>query len=417
MRVLVTSAPILSHLWDVVPLAWALRSAGHDVRLATLANIAAEARETGLTALPIGPVRDPEALNRFLPDRNSKGRPGNKGHHVEFARLAAVVSGFLARGLLGVLDHFRPDVVVHEPSDMAGPLIAQYLGIPAVHVSCGPPFPVRWASAREKSAAGLRRHFGMDPRVAPPTLVIDVCPPSFQAMLTPLAAPHQEMRFVPYNGPGPVPGWLAGPPSGRRVCIAMGTGWGRRSLLLRARIAWAISSLGLGTEIIMPLVPGRTASVPLPPAVRVVDWLPLKLLLASGCDLLVHHGGPGTMLTGLSYGVPQLTAILEAHGAAAEHRINSRLLVACGAGLALTGLAKPDEDIAESARLLLTDPGYRRGAQAIAAEMAGQPSPAEVASAIEDLVAGGSRPGPVAAAPAAARGASHCQDCGAAEAP
>jgi UDP:flavonoid glycosyltransferase YjiC (YdhE family) len=384
MRVLVTSIPVLSHLWDVVPIAWALRSAGHDVRIAALANIAADLRATGLPALAIGPVRDPSVLDRHPGVRDGDGLDP----HVEFARKAAIVSGMLARGLFGVLSYFRPDLVVHEPSDMAGPLIAQYLRIPAVHVSCGPPFPARWSAARTRAAAGLRRRLGMEAGVPGPALVLDVCPPSFQALVRQLPAPHQAMRFVPYNGPGSMPAWLADPPAGPRVCITMGTGWGGKSLLLRARIARAILGLGMGTEIIMPLPPEHAASVPLPPAVRVVDWLPLKLLLARGCELLVHHGGPGTMLTGLSYGVPQLTAILEAHGAAPEHRINSRLLVSCGAGRSLTRMAKPEEEIAESVRLLLTDTSYRAGAQAIADEMAAQPSPAEVAVVLEDLVAG-----------------------------
>jgi UDP:flavonoid glycosyltransferase YjiC (YdhE family) len=381
MKVLVTSAPVLSHLWDVVPLAWALRSAGHDVRVATLANIAADVRATGLPALTAGPVRDPAMLNRFLPERGA----GDRGGHVEFARLAAVVSGLLAHDLSGVLDHFRPDLVLHEPADMAGPLIAQHLDVPAVHVSCGPPFPVLWTGSRRRAAAGLRRRLGRSAEVAPPALVIDVCPPTLQAMVKHLPAPHQAMRFVPYNGPGAVPGWLAGPPAGPRVCIAMGTGWGWNSLLLRARIARAIAGLGLGAEIIVPVPPEHAAPVAHLPGVRVVDWLPLKLLLASGCDLVVHHGGPGTMLTALSYGVPQLTTILEAHGAAPEHRINSRLLVACGAGRALTQVAKPEQEIAEAVRLLLTDPSYRQSARVIAAEMAAQPSPAEVVGVLEDL--------------------------------
>ena len=377
MRALITTTPFLSHLWDVVPLGWALRSAGHDVRIAALPNLTEDIVATSLTAMPAGPLFD----TTLVPDWS-----GQEDSLVPFATTTARLAGLLAHGLAGRLDRFRPDLVLHEPLDLAGSIIAQQAGVPAVHVSCGPPYAPRAVEALTKAAASIRRRQGLPAEVPPPALVVDICPPSYQDPERRLAAPHQPMRFVPYNGPGAVPDWLREPARRPRVCVTMGTGTAGQPLL--SRIAGALAELDV--EVVVParpeVAPQLAAAVP---TARVVEWLPLKLLLAAGCDLVVHHGGPGTALTALSYGVPQLTVHVHDHPAAGEHYINSRLLKACGAAIGLNGRTMTDEDVASAARTLMGEPGYRAAAPAMAAEIRAMPSPAETVEVLERLVAGG----------------------------
>lgn len=54
MRVLFTVWPNPSHLYPVVPLAWALRSAGHEVCVAAHPEVADAIAAVGLTAVPLG---------------------------------------------------------------------------------------------------------------------------------------------------------------------------------------------------------------------------------------------------------------------------------------------------------------------------------------------------------------------------
>lgn len=54
MRVLMTVWPAAAHLYPVVPLAWALHSAGHEVVVASHPNMAATIASVGLTSIPLG---------------------------------------------------------------------------------------------------------------------------------------------------------------------------------------------------------------------------------------------------------------------------------------------------------------------------------------------------------------------------
>jgi UDP:flavonoid glycosyltransferase YjiC (YdhE family) len=379
MNVLVTASPAAGHLWDVVPVAWALRSRGHDVRIATLPAITAHVIQTSLPALPAGPAARPPGL-----PADDAGGPG--GRLASSGETAARMSGLLAAGLIAALPGFTPDLVVHEPMELAGPLIAERLGIPCVHQSSGPPPECRFRQVLREAGAELRRGFGMDPQVRSPSLVIDVCPPGFQVGAGQMiAAPHQPMRYVPFLGPADVPAWLHEQPRQLRLCaagaLARPEGGGPAVL---SRIAGALRQAGL--EVLLPL-PAACAAGPrfAGSGARVVGWAPLHLV-AGGCDLIMHRGDPATTLTALRAGVVQL--VMPAPGDLPADTI-ARLLEASGAGCAIDPPAMTDGQIAESVRGMLSDGRYRQSAAEVAADIARQPSPADVAGVIENLAARG----------------------------
>src|SRR5687767_8753910 len=65
MRVLFTVYPSFAHLYPLVPYAWALQSAGHEVRVASHGSFAASIASTGLTPVSLG---DPQAHEARLTD-------------------------------------------------------------------------------------------------------------------------------------------------------------------------------------------------------------------------------------------------------------------------------------------------------------------------------------------------------------
>lgn len=378
LNVLITTSPILTHLWTVVPIAWALRSRGHDVRVASLPNLTNHVVETSLTAMPVGRRLDPAELPvRSFTEQGSLT--------TAFAQANARMSGLLAAGLLEAVEGFRPDVVVHEAADLAGRLVADRLGIPAVHQGWGPPLRPRLRRALAEGEARMRARFGMSEPARPPALVLDVCPPAFRTPELRIDGPQQSMRFVPYNGPGAVPDWLAEPRTGPRVCVTMGTVLPENGgLAVVGRIARALAPLGF--DVVVPLRPAHQELVDLDlPGVRVVDFLPLKLL-ADSLDVLVHQGGPGTALTALGFGVPQLT--LPVFG---DEHTTAMLLERCGAGRRLDPKSVTDDEVVAAVRDLLDGPSYRKAAGEVAAQIAAQPSPSEAAAAVQDVVRGWNR--------------------------
>lgn len=120
---------------------------------------------------------------------------------------------------------------------------------------------------------------------------------------------------------------------------------------------------------------------PLPGSVRVERFVPQGVLLPH-LDLVVHHGGSGTLLGALAHGLPQLVL---PHGA--DQFMNARALLDSGAGLRLLPEEITPDSVADAVRTLLGEPGYRDAAEILAVEIAGMPSPAETVPKLERLVA------------------------------
>ncbi|MFJ6837235.1 hypothetical protein [Streptomyces sp. NPDC091209] len=55
MRVLVVPFPWKAHVFNLVPLAWSLRTAGHEVRAACWPDLLDAVTSAGLTAVGVGP--------------------------------------------------------------------------------------------------------------------------------------------------------------------------------------------------------------------------------------------------------------------------------------------------------------------------------------------------------------------------
>jgi UDP:flavonoid glycosyltransferase YjiC (YdhE family) len=76
MRVLFTCQPALPHLYPLVPLAWACRSAGHEVRIASEAKIVEQIVHTGLHAVELPTVhkRAPRIGSGWSPPSTPRAR-------------------------------------------------------------------------------------------------------------------------------------------------------------------------------------------------------------------------------------------------------------------------------------------------------------------------------------------------------
>ena len=163
------------------------------------------------------------------------------------------------------------------------------------------------------------------------------------------------LRPVPHATPGEVPART----HEKLILVTFGTVFGGQDLL-----ATAVAGLGRLDAQVVVAAPGR--------------WLPQAEVIRQA-DVVVHHGGSGTMLAALASGVPQVVL-----PQGADQFGNALALVEAGAAV------RPDavsaEAIAESARLLLADGRYREAAGQVAEEIRHMPSPKEVADSLADVV-------------------------------
>ncbi|MFD2474509.1 nucleotide disphospho-sugar-binding domain-containing protein [Amycolatopsis silviterrae] len=157
MRVLLAAPSATARLHTLVPLAWALRSAGHDVKVAGRPEFVEEILRTGCVAVEL-----------------EDGDPAltESAKLVEFAHL------------------WRPDAVVSNA-------------------------PAGIAAARAVEAKAVRVLGPADEPDDAADLTLDVVPPSLRD------SPGQPLRHVPYFGPVEVPTWLRRKARRARVLLSL----------------------------------------------------------------------------------------------------------------------------------------------------------------------------------------------------
>jgi UDP:flavonoid glycosyltransferase YjiC (YdhE family) len=97
-------------------------------------------------------------------------------------------------------------------------------------------------------------------------------------------------------------------------------------------------------------------------------------------DLIVHHGGTGTVLGALEIGLPQLVL-----PQGADQFLNAEVLTAAGIGRALANDAQRPGAISEAVQALLGDSAERQAACRVRDEIAAMPSPSEVVPQLVEL--------------------------------
>ncbi|MGW0520087.1 nucleotide disphospho-sugar-binding domain-containing protein [Crossiella sp. NPDC003009] len=382
MRVLFASWAWPSHYYPMVPLAWAFRAAGAEVRVASQPGLQATIRASGLPGVSVGTDVDVAGRQRPQLERVSRVRvrvPLDQ-LRVKITRAFQVfadVAEVMLDDLLRFGRSWRPDLVVYEPTTYAGPLVAAALGVPAVRHTWGVDYTFRVRDYEPAVLAPLCDRLGLDGVETLGAATVDVCPPSLQV---PTEYRRLRTRYIPYNGSGRSPAWLSAPPRRPRVCMTWGTSSTRldQNLFLGGQVVKAIADLD--AEVVLAVTPADHALLrPVPDGLRVAESLPLHLL-APSCDLVIHQGGLGTTLTTASAGVPQLV-IPQLH----DQGLNATQLAGAGAGAVVYGDEATPELIREQALRVLGNPGYRVAAQTLAEEISRQPAPHETVSALREL--------------------------------
>lgn len=377
----------------MIPLAWALRAAGHEVLVAAQPDVVGTAHAAGLSAVAVAREFGIEKhmRNRLAPGKRSlesvpRPAPAEYG---DFGLVWVGQTNYVVPLYLEFARGYRPDLIVADPFEYASLIVGAVVGAPVVHHRWGVDEltgPAR-AAVREPLRE-LCARYGLA-GLPDPDLLIDPCPPSLQA---PGVEPGVPMRCVPYNGSAVVPSWRVDEmhrygrdgtaPGLRRVVVSMGG----RVLMLNGvpfvrRVLTACGTVP-GVEVLATVEEQyRDALGELPATVRFIDPTPLDLFLGSA-DAIVHHGGAGTTMTATAYGLPQLVLPQLADQFGHGDRVAGR-----GNGISFATVAEQDDTdlLRRSLTALLDEPGYRAAAAGLAAEMHRMPAPAAVAHDLAGL--------------------------------
>jgi UDP:flavonoid glycosyltransferase YjiC (YdhE family) len=402
VKVLFIPWSVPPHYYPMVPLAWATRLAGHEVQVAGLPTVVGAIERSGMTALPVGESYDPmAAAEKNLPEAIAlftKRAFAAELPPEERTALADRIDELMgepyvrsaeamAEDLVPFARAWRPDLVISDPLVLAAPVVAQALGVPLVHHMDGTVvtkefgFPGRrlyhgpWA----KDLARLAERFGVNVGEGRAVRNVDPCPDVLQ---TPGVPDRLPIRYVPYNGSGLAPKWLAERTERPRVCVTRGLTTSQLLESAKTLIPEIFKSLAeLDAEFVVTVKRGDGGILEdIPGKVHMVEEVPLSLLLPT-CDVIVHQGGTGTMLTAATLGVPQvMMPKIPGQVACAEN------LVATGAGFSFhLDSVEPDE-LRDAVATAISDAGVRDAARALQEKVITQQSPpAEVVGMLERL--------------------------------
>jgi hypothetical protein len=416
MRVLFVCVPHKSHVYQVVTLGWALRAAGNEVIVSSAPDPGLAVQDmtcTGLSFMLAG-----ESVNIAITAQESSTEldvpiQGSKPSQSDYAlcdtrgELETIARNMqrsfslesMVAELVRLARSWRPDLVIWDNlMTFAGPVVARACGAASARLLYCPDAMAQLTSAfrgkypePDPFEAVLRARFervdlDFDQRELFGDWTIS-CMPWWT--WHPAGVHHVQMRPLSFNGPSPVPEWLAERPSRRRVCITLGlTSRGIHSSVPPVDSLFKAVS-GLDVEVIATLPGNQLAALDeLPDNVRVTEFVPLNMLLST-CAAIIHHGGAGTAFSALEHGVPQIimpsTFSNEkwwgqvAHAEGVEQQ---------GAGIHIdTRSPVSADELRDHLSRVLEDSTFLQNAARLRSELMEMPAPSEIVPALTRLTA------------------------------
>ncbi len=379
MRFLFTTTPLDGHVRPLLPLAGTLRQRGHDVAFATHESWHEHIAAEGYPALAAG-TSHADARRLLEPHRARIDAlpPLERRPHIYPILFGRGHAPKKLDGLLRAAREWQPDALVWESSDVAAPVAATALGIPAVHHSFGAMVPLAAFRRCEDAVLPLWSQVGVEPLPyigAFSGLYVDICPASL-AWEQPLG---ETVQLAPAaTPPANPPPWLA-QLDRPLVYVTLGTVFNDPGVLARLlpgldAVPAALVTIGRNLD--------PAALGPVPAHVRVEQFVPQADVLPA-CTAVVAHAGSGSMLAALAHGLP---LVLVPQGA--DQFENAMRVADAGAGVVVMPEDLTGGAIRSALRRVLDEPSFAAAAGRIAAEIASMPRPEDVAPAVEEFAAG-----------------------------
>jgi UDP:flavonoid glycosyltransferase YjiC (YdhE family) len=360
-----------------VPLARAFADGGHEVAFVSAESTRAAAEAAGFTFHAAG-IEPGERQARAGARRDEifKLPPDERRAFIFPLLFGEIDAPRKIDALRSRARAWQPEIVVHDSCDLAAPVVAAEQGLPSVHHSFGRMVPPAIVAGADSVTEPLWRAAGLAPEPYSGMFrgtYVDIAPPSFQSEKVPEGVRVEPMRSASLDAPAAetAPDWLHDLPERPTVYVTLGTV--HNDLAVFRLLLDAFSTIDCNVVATVGRTNDPAELDPLPDNARVERYISQALVLPHA-SIVVSHGGSGSTLAALAYGLPMLFV-----PQGADQFENAAQVQSLGAGVRLV----PDELTASSARAalesLLGDPSYRERAQQVAAEIAAMPDPAAVA--------------------------------------
>lgn len=382
MRILFTFIGGQGHFWPLVPVARAAQRAGREVAVAGAGNLVATIEGAGFTAYrtsePTPPAqRRPVALSHEPLEVTDK-----EAAEVEFA------TNFAGKGarrhadvVPGIIEQFAPDVLVRDEAAFGSAVAAERCGVPSASLLVLADGSLVRRDLVGPHLAELRAAHGLrpDPGLAmiEQDLVLSPFPPSLRHPDHALPA-----DAVAYRAQASPPA-RRGTPSRPHVYFTLGTVFNAESGDLFTRTLAGLAAVDADVTVTVGSRLDPASFGPQPEHVRIERFVPQAELLPT-CDLVVSHGGSGSLMGALTHGLPSVLLPL---GADQPH--NAERAEALGVARALDAARATPAEITHAVEEVLATSSYRERASAIRAEIEALPGVEAAVAGLERLAPSG----------------------------
>ena len=381
MRMLFTFAGGSGHLEPLVPLARAAEAAGHVVAFASRPWMVAKVEALGFPAFASGSDRGltPQLLPLAEVDveREIQAIGGGFGRRIARERAA---------DLLPLCTAWQPDLLVCEEMDFGAMIIAERLMLPhatVLVIAAG-------AFVRPEVVAeplnDVRAEYGLapDPELAMlgRYLVLSPFPASYRDPGVALPATTHGFRPLALDSLSDpdAPPWIAGLHAAPTVYFTLGTVFNMESGDLFQRVLAGLRDLPINLVVTVGRDIDPTEFGMQPANVHIERYLPQAVLLPH-CDLVVSHGGSGSVIGALAHGLPMVLLPL-----GADQPLNADRCATLGVARLLDAVSATPPLVREAVTSVLAEPAYRLAAERMRDEIAALPDPSQAVRLLERLV-------------------------------
>lgn len=383
VRALFTFTGGSGHFLPTVPFSQVLRERGHEIMYAGQEGMVPAVVSAGWAAVASGgnTLLDPQARRPLATlDRVAEESAIRRSFARKIARERT-------DRLLEIAAKWRPDLIVRYEIDFAGAIAADVLGLPHAAVVVIAAGGFLRADIVEEPLAALRSEHGLDPAGAMGMphryLTIVPGPPSFRDPVDPFPQTAHYVRPAVVDqseDPGLASSGSTRPRPGRpKVYVTLGTIFNQESGDLFERVLAGLAALPVEVVATVGDQIDPTELGPLPSNLRVESFVPLVQMLRD-TDVVVSHGGSGTVIAALAFGIPQVILPL-----GVSQPLNADRRVALGVGIALDALHSIPTAIREATETVLAAETYRARADQFRAEIASLPDARHPGTLLENL--------------------------------
>jgi UDP:flavonoid glycosyltransferase YjiC (YdhE family) len=380
MRVLFTFVGGYGHFEPLAPVARAATAAGHTVAFGCAPAMLPTVQARGFHCFALG--ESTHGRSERVPLRPLDRAREERDLRERFVRCAARDRAPLTMALCS---KWRPDLLVCDETDFGALVAAESLSLPYATV-----LVIAAGSFVRPDVVGpalqeLRTQHGLSPdpqlEMLGRYLVLAPFPRSYRDPADPLPATAHTFRPEMPEAAGDPPAWSSVLPGAPTVYFTLGTIFNLECGDLFARVLTALRELPIQLVVTVGHSIDPAELGPQPSTVHSARYIPQSQVLPY-CDLVVSHGGSGSVIGALAHGLPSVLIPM-----GADQPQNAARCAQLGVAKVLDAMGATPDTVRAAVADVLHEASYRRSAERLRDEIAALPPVTDAVDLLERLAA------------------------------